>query len=46
MNPIALCASTTENILLQKLRWFRKGNEVSDRQRRDLLGILLGQETR
>jgi hypothetical protein len=33
----------TEDILLQKLRWFRKGNEVSDRQWRDVLGILLVQ---
>ena len=32
-----------EDILLQKLRWFRKGNEVSDRQWRDVLGILLVQ---
>ena len=34
---------TPEDILLQKLRWFRKGNEVSDRQWRDVLGILLVQ---
>ena len=34
---------TPEDILLQKLRWFRLGNEVSDRQWRDILGVLLVQ---
>jgi hypothetical protein len=34
---------TPEDILLQKLRWFRLGNEGSDRQWRDILGILLVQ---
>ena len=34
---------TPEDILLQKLRWFRLGNETSDRQWRDILGILLVQ---
>ena len=34
---------TPEDILLQKLRWFRLGNEVSDRQWRDILSILLVQ---
>jgi hypothetical protein len=34
---------TPEDILLQKLRSFRLGNEVSDRQWRDILGILLVQ---
>jgi hypothetical protein len=29
-----------EDILLQKLRWFRKGGEVSDRQWRDIIGIV------
>lgn len=29
-----------EDILLQKLRWFRKGGETSDRQWRDILGIV------
>lgn len=34
---------TPEDILLQKLSWYRAGNEVSDRQWRDVLGIVLVQ---
>ena len=34
---------TPEDILLQKLRWYRLGNEASDRQWRDILGIALVQ---
>ena len=29
-----------EDILLQKLRWYRQGGEVSDRQWRDVVGIV------
>lgn len=29
-----------EDILLQKLRWYRRGGEVSDRQWRDIRGIV------
>ena len=32
-----------EDILLQKLNWYRAGGEVSDRQWRDILGIVLVQ---
>ena len=34
---------TPEDILLQKLRWYRLGGDVSDRQWRDILGIVLVQ---
>ena len=37
---ITLHVHPPEDILLQKLRWFRKGGEVSDRQWRDVLGII------
>ena len=36
-------ATRTEDILLQRLRWSRKGNEVSDRPWRDVMRILLVQ---
>jgi len=35
-----------EDILLQKLEWFRRGGEVSDRQWRDVLAILIVQGER
>lgn len=37
---------TPEDILLQKLRWYRLGNEISDRQWRDILGVILVQGDR
>jgi hypothetical protein len=35
-----------EDILLQKLRWYRRGGEVSDRQWRDILAIVRVQGNR
>jgi hypothetical protein len=32
--------ASAEDIVLQKLLWFRRGGEVSDRQWRDVLGVL------
>ena len=36
----ALYVHPPEDILLQKLRWYRRGGEISDRQWRDVLGIV------
>jgi hypothetical protein len=37
---------TPEDVLLHKLRWYRKGGEVSDRQWRDVIGIVRVQGAR
>lgn len=42
----ALHVHPPEDILLQKLRWYRQGGEVSDRQWRDILAIVRVQGTR
>jgi hypothetical protein len=42
----ALGVHPPEDILLQKLRWYRLGGEVSDRQWRDVIAIVRVQGTR
>jgi len=32
--------ATAEDIILQKLHWYQIGNGISDRQWRDILGVL------
>ncbi len=39
--PKSIFVKTAEDTILRKLQWFRSGGEVSDRQWRDVLGVLM-----
>jgi len=45
-DPLDLDLATPEDVVLAKLQWFRKAGEVSDRQWRDLVGVLKVQAER
>jgi len=38
--------TSAEDIILRKMLWYREGNEVSDRQWSDILGVLKAQGER
>jgi hypothetical protein len=38
--PLNLCVTSPEDTVLAKLDWYRKGGCISDRQWRDILGVL------
>jgi hypothetical protein len=40
ISPLELYFASAEDTVLAKLVWYRKGGEISDRQWRDLLGVL------
>lgn len=42
----ALYVQSAEDVILHKLRWFRRGGEISDRQWRDIVGVVRLQSDR
>jgi hypothetical protein len=44
--PRDVMVTSAEDIILRKMLWYREGNEVSDRQWSDILGVLKAQGER
>lgn len=44
--PRDIWIDTPEHTVLRKLEWFRRGGEASERQWRDVIGVLRAQEER
>jgi hypothetical protein len=42
-DPVLLNIDTADDIVLRKLDWYRKGGETSERQWRDVIGVLRAQ---
>ena len=40
LGQVSCSVATAEDILLAKLRWYREGGEVSDRQWSDITGLI------
>ena len=45
-HPLSIMVKSAEDTLLRKLQWYRLGNEVSDRQWHDIVGIVRTQGDR
>lgn len=45
-DPVTLFVDTAENTILRKLEWYRRGGESSERQWRDVTGIVNAQSSR
>jgi hypothetical protein len=45
-NAVTLFVDTAEDTILRKLEWYRRGGEVSERQWRDVVGVVNAQSSR
>ncbi len=43
---LLICVATPEDVILHKLVWYRKGGEISERQWRDISGVMQQQQDR
>lgn len=45
-DPVILFVDTAEDTILRKLEWYRRGGETSERQWRDVIGVVDAQSSR